>query len=47
MNRRDQIIDVARDLLERHGPDGVTMRAIADRLEIRAPSLYKHIADKR
>ena len=46
MSRRDQIVDVARDLLETHGPDGVTMRAIADRLEIRAPSLYKHIADK-
>ncbi len=46
MSRRDQIVDVARDLLETQGPDGVTMRAIADRLEIRAPSLYKHIADK-
>ena len=46
MSRRDQIIDVAQDLLETHGPDGVTMRAIATRLEIRAPSLYKHITDK-
>jgi len=46
MSRRDQIVDTARDLLEEHGPDGVTMRAIADRLEIRAPSLYKHITDK-
>lgn len=46
MNRKDQIVDIARQLLEQHGPEGVTMRAIADRLEIRAPSLYKHIADK-
>ncbi len=46
MSRRDDIVDVARDLLESHGPDGVTMRAIADRLGIRAPSLYKHIRDK-
>jgi AcrR family transcriptional regulator len=47
MSRRDQIVDVARQLLEAGGPDAVTMRAIATRLEIRAPSLYKHIADKR
>ncbi len=33
-------------LLEQHGRDGVTMRAIAESLGIRAPSLYKHIADK-
>ncbi|MDH3682635.1 MAG: TetR/AcrR family transcriptional regulator [Acidimicrobiia bacterium] len=46
MSRKEQIVDVARQLLEADGPGGVTMRAIADRLEIRAPSLYKHIADK-
>jgi len=47
MNRRQQIVDVARELLESEGPQSVTMRAIADKLEIRAPSLYKHISDKR
>ncbi len=46
-DRRDQIITVAGRLLEEQGPDGVTMRAIAAELDIRAPSLYKHIADKR
>ena len=46
MSRKEQIVDVARRLLEEHGPDGVTMRAIAERLDIRAPSLYKHIRDK-
>jgi AcrR family transcriptional regulator len=45
--RREQIIEVAGDLLERHGPDGLTMRAIAGELGIQAPSLYKHIANKR
>lgn len=45
--RRDEIVAVARRLLEHHGPDGVTMRAIASELGIRAPSLYKHVADKR
>ena len=47
MNRRDEIIDAAGRLLERDGTDGLTMRAIAAELGIRAPSLYKHIADKR
>ncbi|MGI9611518.1 MAG: TetR/AcrR family transcriptional regulator [Acidimicrobiales bacterium] len=46
MSRRDQIVDVARSILENEGPEQLTMRAIAARLEIRAPSLYKHIADK-
>jgi AcrR family transcriptional regulator len=46
MSRRDQIIDAARTILETDGPEQLTMRAIAGRLEIRAPSLYKHIADK-
>lgn len=47
MARRDQIIRVAGEVLEQEGPDGLTMRAIAERLDIRAPSLYKHISDKR
>ena len=46
MARRDQIIEVAGALLERNGPEGLTMRAIGDELGIKAPSLYKHIADK-
>jgi len=46
VSRRDEIVAVARRLLEAGGPDAVTMRAIADELGIRAPSLYKHIADK-
>ncbi len=36
----------AREILERDGPDAVSMRAIAARLGIRAPSLYKHLPDK-
>lgn len=47
MARRDEITQVAGDLLERHGSEGLTMRAIAGELGIKAPSLYKHIADKR
>jgi AcrR family transcriptional regulator len=44
--RRAQIMASARALLEQTGPETVTMRAIADRLGIRAPSLYKHFRDK-
>ena len=47
MSRRQQIIEAAGRLLEREGPEGLTMRAIAAELDIKAPSLYKHIADKR
>ena len=44
--RVDEIVAAARDLLETGGPYAVTMRAIAERLGIRAPSLYKHVPDK-
>jgi AcrR family transcriptional regulator len=45
-SRRDEIIAVARELLDEQGSEGLTMRAIATELGIQAPSLYKHIADK-
>ncbi|MGZ8630541.1 MAG: TetR/AcrR family transcriptional regulator [Actinomycetota bacterium] len=45
-DRLVQIVDAARDLLEREGPDGLTMRRLAERLGMRAPSLYKHVVDK-
>lgn len=47
MSRCDEIIDAAARILERDGREGLTMRAIATELGIRAPSLYKHIANKR
>ncbi|RFU41979.1 TetR/AcrR family transcriptional regulator [Actinomadura logoneensis] len=45
--RARQIVDAARELLETEGADALTMRRIADRLGIRAPSLYKHFPDKQ
>lgn len=44
--RGREIVAAARSLLEEHGPDALSMRAIAERLGIRAPSLYKHVPDK-
>lgn len=44
--RAAQIVSVARELLEAEGRDALTMRALAARLDIRAPSLYKHFPNK-
>ncbi|MFJ9564837.1 TetR/AcrR family transcriptional regulator [Streptomyces fuscichromogenes] len=44
--RAREIVAAARDLLEESGPAVLTMRTLADRLGIKAPSLYKHFPDK-
>jgi AcrR family transcriptional regulator len=46
VTRRDEVLDVAVTLLEEEGPNALTMRALAARMGIRAPSLYKHVHDK-
>ncbi|GAB3359969.1 WHG domain-containing protein [Micromonospora halotolerans] len=46
MTRREEIVDVAERLLERVGPEAVTMRRLAEEMGIQAPSLYKHVAGK-
>jgi AcrR family transcriptional regulator len=43
---REQIILTARDLLERHGYDNLSLAKLAEALGIKAPSLYKHVSDK-
>jgi AcrR family transcriptional regulator len=45
--RAREIVDAARELLEEEGPEGLSMRRIADRIGIRAPSIYKHLPDKQ
>ncbi|HKN49750.1 MAG TPA: TetR/AcrR family transcriptional regulator [Actinomycetota bacterium] len=45
--RADQIVATARLLLEREGPEALTMRRLGEELGIRAPSLYKHLASKK
>ena len=42
----DDILHVARRLLEASGPDGLTMRAVARELRVSAPSLYFHVESR-
>jgi AcrR family transcriptional regulator len=40
------VVDAAWQLLDAEGPEALTMRRVAEVLEIKAPSLYKHVPDK-
>ncbi|MEE6272404.1 TetR/AcrR family transcriptional regulator [Georgenia wangjunii] len=40
------IVAAGCDLLEAHGPSRLTMQAVAERVGVRAPSLYKRVRDR-
>ncbi|WP_129336405.1 TetR/AcrR family transcriptional regulator [Cellulomonas endophytica] len=42
----DAIVAAGRDLLEHEGPAGLTMQAVASRVGVKAPSLYKRVRDR-
>src|SRR5205807_7134439 len=42
----EHIVSAALDLLDEAGLEGLTMRALAERMGVRAASLYWHIRDK-
>ncbi|SDS97521.1 TetR/AcrR family transcriptional regulator [Microterricola viridarii] len=43
---REAIVATGRELLERDGLTGLTMQAIADRVGVKAPSLYKRVRNR-
>jgi AcrR family transcriptional regulator len=45
--RAGEILGAARELLEETGYDGLRMRTLAERLGIKAPSLYTHFISKQ
>ena len=42
----EEIVAAGREILEIAGPSGLTMQAVADRVGVRAPSLYKRVRDR-
>jgi TetR/AcrR family tetracycline transcriptional repressor len=44
---RERLVDAALELINEEGLDGLSMRALADRLKVKAASLYWHVRDRR
>jgi AcrR family transcriptional regulator len=43
---REAIVAAGRELVERHGVAGLTMAAVAERVGVQPPSLYKRVRDR-
>lgn len=44
---RERLVEAALSLVSEEGLEGLSMRALADRLEVKAASLYWHVRDRR
>lgn len=44
---RERLVEAALELVNEEGLEGLSMRALADRLEVKASSLYWHVRDRR
>lgn len=44
---RERLVAAALELINEEGLEGLSMRALADRLQVRAASLYWHVRDRR
>ena len=47
MDRKEQIIDVALDIISQEGAKRLTMKNIAGRIGISEPAIYRHFRNKR
>lgn len=46
LTTNEEVVAAAREILESAGPSGLTMQAVAARVGVRAPSLYKRFRDR-
>jgi AcrR family transcriptional regulator len=44
---RERLVGAALELVNEGGLDALSMRALADRLDVKAASLYWHVRDRR
>ena len=44
---RERLVEVALELINQEGLDALSMRALAERLDVKAASLYWHVRDRR
>ena len=44
---RDRLVEAALEVVQGEGLEGLSMRALADRLQVKAASLYWHVRDRR
>ena len=44
---RDSVVDAALQMLDEVGLDGLTLRGVAERLDVRAPALYWHVQNRQ
>ncbi len=47
MTRKEQIVQTCMDLFSAHGAEGLTMKAIAERVKISEPAIYRHFRNKQ
>jgi AcrR family transcriptional regulator len=45
--RQQQIVETVLDLVAEHGADGVSVQAIADRIGLTQPAVFRHFQAKR
>ncbi|HEX6548400.1 MAG TPA: TetR family transcriptional regulator, partial [Candidatus Dormibacteraeota bacterium] len=43
---RDRVVHAALESLQEYGLDGLSMRGLAERLDVKAASLYWHVRDR-